>query len=117
MIRRPPRSTLFPYTTLFRSRKIGFDWGIRDVRVPIVVGAVIDDLALGDGRIRPDAEAAYKACQAASSGPLEVGKVGVGAGETIGKMLAHQGLAGMKSGLGTGCLLAGDGVQGAGDVG
>src|SRR5256885_9920111 len=25
MIRRPPRSTLFPYTTLFRSKK-GFDW-------------------------------------------------------------------------------------------
>src|SRR5260221_5259039 len=24
MIRRPPRSTLFPYTTLFRSRKVGF---------------------------------------------------------------------------------------------
>src|SRR5256884_7183372 len=23
MIRRPPRSTLFPYTTLFRSRKVG----------------------------------------------------------------------------------------------
>src|SRR3989440_11722784 len=25
MIRRPPRSTLFPYTTLFRSRSIGFE--------------------------------------------------------------------------------------------
>src|SRR2546430_8289030 len=25
MIRRPPRSTLFPYTTLFRSRRIGID--------------------------------------------------------------------------------------------
>src|SRR3712207_8999915 len=25
MIRRPPRSTLFPYTTLFRSRKIRLD--------------------------------------------------------------------------------------------
>src|SRR5436190_15741654 len=25
MIRRPPRSTLFPYTTLFRSRCIGLD--------------------------------------------------------------------------------------------
>src|SRR3712207_7771410 len=25
MIRRPPRSTLFPYTTLFRSKDIGFD--------------------------------------------------------------------------------------------
>src|SRR3712207_9286574 len=27
MIRRPPRSTLFPYTTLFRSTMVlGFDW-------------------------------------------------------------------------------------------
>src|SRR3712207_7374198 len=25
MIRRPPRSTLFPYTTLFRSRRVEFD--------------------------------------------------------------------------------------------
>src|SRR2546430_9042327 len=25
MIRRPPRSTLFPYTTLFRSLKVGFN--------------------------------------------------------------------------------------------
>src|SRR6266571_8026264 len=25
MIRRPPRSTLFPYTTLFRSRRLPFD--------------------------------------------------------------------------------------------
>ena len=94
-------------------RKVGFDWGIRDVRVPIVVGAVIDDLALGDGRIRPDAEAAYKACQAAASDPLEEGNVGVGAGATIGKMLAYQGLGGMKSGLGTASLRAGDVVIGA----
>src|SRR3712207_7769918 len=27
MIRRPPRSTLFPYTTLFRSYQ-GFDWNV-----------------------------------------------------------------------------------------
>src|SRR5947199_4918651 len=26
MIRRPPRSTLFPYTTLFRSRWLAADW-------------------------------------------------------------------------------------------
>ena len=80
-------------------RKIGFDWGIRDVRVPIVVGAVIDDLALGDGTIRPDAESGYKACQAASSAPLQEGNVGVGAGATIGKMLVHQGLGGMRQSL------------------
>src|SRR5256885_9732226 len=28
MIRRPPRSTLFPYTTLFRSRRDGVDPGL-----------------------------------------------------------------------------------------
>src|SRR3712207_6891118 len=28
MIRRPPRSTLFPYTTLFRSRRLLALWGV-----------------------------------------------------------------------------------------
>src|SRR2546426_4863579 len=32
MIRRPPRSTLFPYTTLFRSRRV------RRLRVPVEEG-------------------------------------------------------------------------------
>src|SRR5258708_39339615 len=31
MIRRPPRSTLFPYTTLFRSRVTGMTAGVADV--------------------------------------------------------------------------------------
>src|SRR2546430_6236969 len=31
MIRRPPRSTLFPYTTLFRSRKLSGDRRIGEV--------------------------------------------------------------------------------------
>lgn len=95
-------------TKYLEERKIGFDWGIPNVRVPIVVGAVIDDLAIGDGRIRPDAEAAYKACQIASSGPVEEGNVGIGAGATIGKMLQNHGLRGMKSGLGTASLRVGD---------
>src|SRR2546426_6296587 len=30
MIRRPPRSTLFPYTTLFRSRKAGGEESLAD---------------------------------------------------------------------------------------
>src|SRR5947209_16095194 len=35
MIRRPPRSTLFPYTTLFRSRGGGFSWTVtRHPRIP-----------------------------------------------------------------------------------
>ena len=93
--------------------KTGFDWGIPNVRVPIVVGAVIDDLALGDARIRPDAEAAYKACQAASAAQLEEGNVGVGAGATVGKFLRGKGCNGMKSGLGTSSLRLGDLIIGA----
>src|SRR3712207_8138549 len=40
MIRRPPRSTLFPYTTLFRSQRqrcpvYSFLWGLEHSRCPI----------------------------------------------------------------------------------
>src|SRR3712207_8531182 len=35
MIRRPPRSTLFPYTTLFRSSRVG-DLGVSKVERPQV---------------------------------------------------------------------------------
>src|SRR3712207_7064347 len=34
MIRRPPRSTLFPYTTLFRSKLTGQERFTGDLRVP-----------------------------------------------------------------------------------
>src|SRR6266545_4905999 len=88
--------------------KTGFDWGTPDLRIPIVVGAVIDDLAVGDPRIRPDAEAAYKACVAATSGPVTEGNVGVGAGATVGKMHRGRGLGGMKGGLGSASLKLGD---------
>src|SRR5256884_2274523 len=37
MIRRPPRSTLFPYTTLFRSLSLGMTMNINDVSTPVVV--------------------------------------------------------------------------------
>src|SRR5271157_6617975 len=94
-------------------RKIGFDWGIPDVRIPIVVGAVIDDLALGDGRIRPDADAAYRACKAASSAQLEEGNVGAGAGATVGKMLKNEGYKGMKAGLATSSMRLGEVIIGA----
>jgi L-aminopeptidase/D-esterase-like protein len=94
-------------------RRIGYDWGVPNIRVPIVVGAVIDDLAVGDGRIRPDPEAAYKACEAASPGPVAEGNVGAGAGATVGKMLDSQGLPGMKGGLGTASLRLGEVVIGA----
>src|SRR3712207_7192380 len=42
MILRPPRSTLFPYTTLFRSRRVGAD-------VPVRLGAAGHRGARGHG--------------------------------------------------------------------
>src|SRR3712207_9425844 len=41
MIRRPPRSTLFPYTTLFRSRL-----GYVEQEAPVLAGSVRDNLLL-----------------------------------------------------------------------
>ncbi len=87
-------------TRFLEEQKVGFDWGIPNVRIPIVVGGVIDDLSLGDGRVRPGPEEAYKACQAASAAPVLEGSVGVGAGATVGKMLLSQGIGGMKGGIG-----------------
>ena len=100
-------------TRFLEEQKAGFDWGIPHLRIPIVVGAVIDDLALGDARIRPGPEEAYKACQAASSGPVEEGNAGIGAGATVGKMLVSQGIGGMKAGVGCAGRRFGEVVIGA----
>src|SRR5947208_3772042 len=43
MLRRPPRSTLFPYTTLFRSSHVGFGFG-QIGRLPI--GPILADRRL-----------------------------------------------------------------------
>ena len=51
----------------------GFDWGVPNVRIPIVVGAVIDDLSVGDGRIRPDPDMAERACAAATTSAVAEG--------------------------------------------
>ncbi len=67
--------------------KRGKGYDARGVRVPIVPGAVIFDLHVGDSRVRPDAEMGYRACQNARSDGVPCGKIGVGTGATIGKIL------------------------------
>src|SRR2546422_7062493 len=47
MIRRPPRSTLFPYTTLFRSPDLGELLGPRRVLVGAIGDPERDDAHLG----------------------------------------------------------------------
>ena len=75
-------------------------------KVPIVPAAILYDLAVGDGKIRPDADAGYRACVNAKSGPVEEGSVGAGAGATVGKI---GGGRPMKGGIGTSSIRLEDG--------
>src|SRR4030042_1181643 len=77
-------------------RLIGFD--VQVTRVPIVCGAVLFDLALGDHRIRPDKAMGYQACLNAGRTECRQGNIGAGTGATVGKI--HGMKHAMKSGLG-----------------
>ncbi len=94
-------------------RHIGYDWGVPNIRVPLVIGAVIDDLAIGDGHIRVGPDEAYRACQTASAGPVAEGNVGAGSGATVGKIFVGRGMKGMKGGIGTASARLGDVVVAA----
>ena len=65
-------------------KNIGFDVGV--CKVPIVTGAVLFDLAVGDYKVRPDKEMGYKACLNASETELKQGNYGAGCGATVGKV-------------------------------
>src|SRR3989442_9762416 len=55
MIRRPPRSTLFPYTTLFRSvRQVG-GGAVRQLADRVAAGADVLEAAAAGGRAEADA--------------------------------------------------------------
>jgi L-aminopeptidase/D-esterase-like protein len=74
-------------------------YAVDNVVVPIVPAAILYDLSMGDASIRPDADAGYQACLAATSGAVAEGNVGAGAGALVGQMFGHK--RAMKSGLGT----------------
>jgi L-aminopeptidase/D-esterase-like protein len=81
----------------------GFDTGV--AKIPIVCGAVLFDLAIGDSSVRPDKEMGYQACRNASDKECPEGNVGAGAGASVGKILGMK--RAMKSGLGVYCLQTG----------
>ena len=78
-------------------RNIGFDVGV--AKVPIVVGAVLFDLAAGDPKCRPDKKMGYKACEMASDTVLKQGNYGAGCGATVGKIKGPE--YAMKGGIGS----------------
>jgi L-aminopeptidase/D-esterase-like protein len=78
-------------------RKIGYE--TRVAKVPIVPGAIIFDLGVGDRpEIWPTADCGYRAAATASDGRIAEGNVGAGAGATVGKW---GGGGAMKGGIGT----------------
>ncbi len=101
-------------------RGIGFE--TTAARVPIVPAAILYDLGIGDARIRPDAEAGYRACRAAVTTAPAEGNFGAGAGATVGKMLGMQ--RAMKGGIGSASIRIPNGptvgavvaVNAAGDI-
>jgi L-aminopeptidase/D-esterase-like protein len=76
---------------------VGFPVG--PARLPIVPGAVLFDLLVGDASIRPDAAAGYRACELASPRAPAEGNVGAGTGAAVGKVFGIE--RAMKGGIGT----------------
>lgn len=94
---------------LLEERGIGY--AVREWRVPIVPAAVIFDLGVGDGKVRPDLAMGRAAAEAARSDCVTEGRVGVGSGATAGKL---GGMARVtRSGVGTASRRLGDLVVGA----
>jgi L-aminopeptidase/D-esterase-like protein len=79
--------------------------------VPIVPAAVLFDLPVGDARIRPDAEAGYRACVAAGAQAPAQGNVGAGAGALVGKLFGID--RAMKGGIGSAAVTVGGVTVGA----
>ena len=99
----------------------GYGFDVMVAKVPIVPGAILFDLALGDATVRPNAAAGYAACQAATAAPVMEGNVGAATGATVGKILGFPNA--MKGGLGSACRRIGDkiiaalvAVNAAGDI-
>jgi L-aminopeptidase/D-esterase-like protein len=88
---------------------IGFDTGAG--KVPIVPAAILFDLNLGRGDVRPDADMGYRAAASASSDPPAEGNYGAGTGASVGKIFGLK--SAMKSGVGTSSMHAAGLVVGA----
>ena len=86
----------------------GMGYPVGPTRVPIVPGAVLMDLTVGDHRVRPNAAMGYAACQAADGSKPKQGNVGAGTGATVGKILGMGQC--MKGGIGHAALDLGGGL-------
>ncbi len=86
----------------------GYGFDMKIAKVPIVCGASLFDLAVGDPSIRPDKQMGYKACINSEKNEIQEGNYGAGCGASVGKIFGPQ--YAMKGGLGTYALDL-DGIQ------
>ena len=84
---------------------VGLEMG--DQRVPIVPAAVLYDLGVGDGSVRPDAAMGRTACMSAQKQMLQ-GRHGAGCGATVGKLVP--GAVPQDSGIGSASITLQEGV-------
>ena len=64
---------------------VGFDMSV--ARVPIVCGASLFDLSVGNPHIRPDKQMGYLACKDSENNIVHEGNYGAGCGASVGKLL------------------------------
>ncbi|MCL7927026.1 MAG: P1 family peptidase [marine benthic group bacterium] len=93
-------------TSWLEEQGIGYEAGGFDV--PIVVAAILFDLGVGDGSLRPGAECGYEAARGAVAAAPAEGNVGAGAGATVGKLRGME--RAMKGGIGSASVRGSDGL-------
>lgn len=76
---------------------VGFDMSV--ARVPIVCGASLFDLSVGNPHVRPDKHMGYLACKDSENNEIKEGNYGAGCGASVGKLLGFD--HAMKGGIGT----------------
>lgn len=78
-------------------RRCGYDMKI--ARIPIVCGASLFDLSIGNPKIRPDKAMGYAACLDSEFHHVKEGNYGAGTGASVGKVMGFE--HAMKGGVGT----------------
>ena len=99
-------NTISGVVSYLEEKGVGIEFG--NATIPIVSGAILFDLGIVRGDVRPGPDEGRAACLAASSGSMEEGSVGAGTGATVAKLLGRD--RGLKGGIGTSGLDLGDGL-------
>ena len=87
-------------------RGVGLRFG--NATIPIVPAAILFDLNMVQGEVRPGADDGYAACENATSDGVAEGSVGAGTGATVAKALGAA--RAVKGGIGSAALALGEGV-------